>query len=125
MIVTLGAGSVAVETGDAGLGKFLAQSLFELLGAFTEEIDILRIALGTFLRNGLRVAAVVALKAVSILVMRKADTAVGTLNGGAAAAANDGPRIAAPIDQDQRLSVEGEALLDAFVQRGRDGAGPV
>ena len=51
LILSFGAGGVAIQTGDAGAGKFLAQAFFEMLGAFAEKIDVFRLALGADLRN--------------------------------------------------------------------------
>src|SRR5262249_30640563 len=115
LILAFAAGCIAIEASDAGFGKFFAQALFELFGTLAKKINILRIALGTFFRNGLRVAAVVALEAVAVLVVRKADTAIGALDGCAAAAADDGPGVGAAVGKDKGLRAEREAFFDALV----------
>src|SRR5262245_15286636 len=63
-----------------------------------------------------------AFEAVSALVMRHRDAAIDALYGRATASAENGPRIAAAVDQDERLRAIVEAFLDAPMQRRRDGA---
>ena len=103
LILALGARGVAVEPRDARAGKFLAQAFFEVLGAFTEKINILGLALGTKLRDWLDRAAVMAFKAVAVLVMRHGDAAIDALHGSATTAAENRPRIAATVDEHEGL----------------------
>src|SRR5205807_5991145 len=49
--LAFGSRSVAVEARDARTGKVFAQPFFEMLGAFTKEIDVFRLALRALLRN--------------------------------------------------------------------------
>src|SRR5262249_1122983 len=49
LILVLGASGVAIEASDARAGKFLAQALFEMFGAFTEEVDVFGLAFGALL----------------------------------------------------------------------------
>ncbi|SRR5258706_10513992 len=114
LILALGSGGIAVEARDSRFGKLLAQALFELLGAFSEEINILRIALRAFLRNGLHGTAVMTFEAVAIFVVGHGDTAIDALHGGAATAADDAPGITAAVDQNQRLGLK----IETFLQRG-------
>ena len=69
LILALGAGGVAVEASDARAGKFFAQAFFQMLGAFAEEIDVLRLALGTSFGTGCDRAAVVAFEAIARFVV--------------------------------------------------------
>ena len=123
LILALGAGGVAVETGDAGTRKFLAQAFFELFGAFAEKIDVLRLALRALLGDLLRGAAVVAFEAVAGFVVGHGDAAVGALHAGAATAAENGPGIATTVNQDQCLGFVGQAFLQASMQSCADRAG--
>src|SRR5262249_43597847 len=116
---------VTIEASNARAGKFLAQALFEMLRAFTEEVDVFGLALGALLRHRLNGAAVVAFETIAVLVVGHRDAAVLALDGGAATATQDGPGVAAAIDQDQRLGLVGQAFLDAGVECGADWAGLV
>ena len=88
-----------------------------MLGAFTKEIDIFRLALRALLRNLLNRAAVMALEAIAAFVMRHRDTAVLALHRRATTSAKNGPGISATIDQNQRLRSVAKALFDSHMQR--------
>src|SRR5260221_3254453 len=116
LILALGSGGIAVEARDSRFGKLLAQALFELLGAFSEEINILRIALRAFLRNGLHGTAVMTFEAVGIFVVGHGDTAIYALHRGAATAADDPPRITSAGDDKQSPGRENRSILQSRLE---------
>ena len=105
---SLAARRVAIEARDARLGKKRPQPLLDLLGARADEIDVLRIAFRAGFRHAPRKAAVVAEQAVLALVIGERDAAVLAKNRGAATPAQRKKRIAAPVDQHQRLRPGGQ-----------------
>jgi len=51
LVLPLGSGGIAIEPRYARAGKFFAQALLQMLGAFAEEINIFRLALRALLWN--------------------------------------------------------------------------
>jgi hypothetical protein len=61
--------------------------------------------------------------ALALFVIRERDAAIFTLNGSAATSAHRQPRIAAPVDEDERLRAGHKALGNCFTQSRRDRRG--
>ena len=120
---------VAIHAPDARAGKNLRQPLLALLRARAEVVQMLAVALGAARRNRAPVAAVVALQPLALaryasifagrLVVGERDGAVLALQLFAAGAADHGKRIAAPVEQNQRLLAALERRLGLLDQRAR------
>ncbi len=125
LILALGARSIAVEASDASAGELLAKALFQMFGAFAEKVDELGIALGASFGNRPNCAAIVAFQAIAAFVVGHGYAAVDALDGSAATAAENRPGIAAAVDEDQRLSLEGKTFGNGVAEDRGEGAGLV
>src|SRR6185436_10443806 len=96
---------VAIDTRDTQCGEELRQHLFELFRALADVVDVLLLAGRTHGRHCLAMVAVMTDHHSLTAVVRQRDVAVRTLNRLAARAAENKPRITAPVEQDDRLLV--------------------
>ena len=97
--------------------------LLHALRARAEVLDVLAPALRADRRDSLLLPAVVAAQRVFRAVVRHGDVALGAGDGVAAAAAGDERRVAAPVDEQNRLLARVQAALQAVQQRaGEDRA---
>ena len=106
-------------------GKEGAQALFDLFRAGADEVDMLGVAFRTGFRHAAGEAAVVAEQALLALVVRERDAAILTKDRGAATAAQRKKRIAAAVDQHQRLRPGGQPRGNRGAQTLGDGSGAV
>ena len=111
-------------------GKISCEPLFALLRAGAKIVEVLALALGAARRHRAPEAAIVALQPLPRLrqyrnlhdgcfVVRQRDGAVLALQLFAAGAAHHGKRVAAPVEQDQRLLAALERRLGLLDQRAR------
>ena len=118
--IFVAADGVAIEAGDARLGKHAVQQLFQLFRARSEKINILAAAVDARFRDGRSEAAIVADHFVLALVMGERDGAVLAFEFLAASAAQDDGRISAAVEQHHDLLFAVEALSDFGRQLARD-----
>src|SRR6185295_9626894 len=94
---------VAIDSSDAYPGKAFAQELFNLFGAFAHVIDVFAPARGTLGRRTLVVIAVMTNQGPIAAMISQCNFAIRTHDRLAARAAKNETRVAAPVEQDDRL----------------------
>ena len=117
--VLLGHG-VGVDAGDLGAREEVGDGLLHLLGAVTLPADLGGTALGADHRGALLVIAEVAAGGVVGAVQGERDTAAPALDGLAAIWADERARMAAAIEEEDRLLAPLETLADAVGQLARE-----
>ncbi len=118
----LQAGAVRVDTHQAGIGKTLAQKLFNTLSATPHRLQVLIAAIRTSTRDRGLITAMVALQIVleAILpVQHGVHRATRTLRQPAARGAMQHRRIATPVDKHQRLLATVQTCFQRIQQLGR------
>ena len=118
---------VAVHAADARAGEDFLQTLFALLRAGSEEVEVLAVALGAALGHGSFVTAIVTFEALADggavgswrdgLVVGEGDGAVLALELFAAGAAHDDEGVSAAVEEDDGLLAAIERGL-GFVDEG-------
>src|SRR5947209_4244049 len=94
---------VAIDAAQAQIGKALAQKFLDLLRTFADVVDVLAAAYRTLGGRALVMIAVVTDQSLVATMISERDIAVWTLDRFAARATENETRIAATIQQDNRL----------------------
>ena len=94
---------VTIDPAQAQIGKPSAQKFLDLFGSFADVVDVLAAAYRTLRGRSLMMIAVVTDQSLVAAMIRERDIAVWTLDRFAARATENETRIAATIQQDNRL----------------------
>src|SRR5262245_10241390 len=107
-----GAHGIAVQAADPRLREGCMETLLHLLRTGAEEIDVLAVTSRTAPGHGLLIPAVVAVHAITRLVIGERDSTVLALQGLATRPAENDRRVSASVEQNHGLLAPLQACAD-------------